>query len=97
MEKDKFEAQLRADGFREIESKELAPRLAQGKHRHAFEVRGMVISGNFTVVQSGDPVVYRPGEIYSVPEGELHDESIGPEGARVVYGKKFSFSGSANR
>ena len=80
MEIAQFEAQLKADGFQEIESKDLSPKPAQGKHRHLFEVRGMVISGEFTVVQPGGPVVYGPGDIYSVPEGELHDEAIGPEG-----------------
>ena len=90
MDRQKFEDQLKADGFQEIESKELAPRDPQGRHRHPFEVRGMVLSGNFSVAQTCDFVVYDPGEIYSVAEGELHDESIGPEGAKVVYGRRFS-------
>jgi hypothetical protein len=51
----------------------------QGKHGTAF-----------LVTQDGGPVTYGPGQIFAVAEGELHDESIGPEGARVLVGRKFS-------
>jgi hypothetical protein len=31
----------------------------------------------------------RPGQVFAVGEGELHDESIGPEGASLLVGGKF--------
>jgi hypothetical protein len=33
-----FEAQLKADGFQEIEKQTLAPRPGKGRHRHLFAV-----------------------------------------------------------
>jgi hypothetical protein len=85
-----FEAQLRADGFQEIELQELMPRTGKGRHRHPFAIRGLILSGTFLLKQKKDPVSYGPGQIFEVDEGELHDESIGLEGARVLVGRKFA-------
>ena len=90
MKASEFEAQLKADGYTEIETQDLDPRPGKGRHRHLFAVRGLVLSGTFIVTQSNGPVTYAPGRIFAVADGELHDESIGPEGARVLVGRKFS-------
>ena len=90
MNESEFEAHLKADGFQEIEKQTLAPRPGKGRHRHLFAVRGMVLSGTFLVTQTGDAVTYGPGQIFAVDDGELHDESVGPDGARVLVGKKFA-------
>ena len=90
MNESDFEAQLKADGFTEIESQDLDARPGKGRHRHLFAVRGLVLSGTFIVTQDSAPVAHRTGQIFSVAEGELHDESVGPEGARVLVGRKFS-------
>jgi quercetin dioxygenase-like cupin family protein len=96
MNEKEFEARLKADGFQEIERQELAPRPGKGKHRHHFAIRGLVLSGTFHVTQNGDPATYGPGQIFAVAEGELHDESIGPDGARLLVGRKFSESKPAS-
>lgn len=90
MDQREFEAQLKADGYQEIELQELAPRPGKGRHRHHFAIRGLVLSGEFLVTQKSDPVSYGAGQIFAVDEGELHDESIGPDGVRVLVGRKFS-------
>jgi hypothetical protein len=90
MDQGEFEAQLRADGYQEIELQQLASRPGKGRHRHLFAIRGFVVSGAFLVTQKGDPVTYGPGQIFAVDEGELHDESIGPHGACILVGRKFS-------
>ena len=89
-----FEKQLKADGFNEIEHQKPDPRPGKGRHRHHFEIRGLVISGTFVVRQTGEPVTYRSGEIFSVAEGELHDEWIEADGAHVLVGRKFSGAGA---
>jgi hypothetical protein len=85
-----FDAQLKADGFQEIEKQTLAPRPGKGRHRHLFAIRGMVLSGTFLVTQTVDVVIYGPGQIFAVDDGELHDESVGPDGASVLVGRKFA-------
>ena len=47
-----FEKQLKADGFNEIEHQKLDPRPGKGRHRHHFEIRGLVIAGTFVVRQN---------------------------------------------
>ncbi len=90
MTESEFEAQLKADGYTEIESQDLAPRPGKGRHRHHFAIRGLVLSGAFVVTQASDPVIFGPGQVFAVALGELHDESIGPDGARLLVGRKFS-------
>jgi quercetin dioxygenase-like cupin family protein len=90
MNEREFETQLKVDGYQEIELQDLVARPGKGRHRHHFAIRGLVLSGTFLVTQNGDPVTYGPGQIFAVAEGELHDESIGTDGARVLVGRKFS-------
>ena len=89
MDKAHFEKNLKDDGFTEIGLQTYEPRPGKGRHRHHFAIRGLVVSGAFIVTQDSEPVTYGPGQIFAVAEGELHDESIGPEGAHVLVGRKF--------
>lgn len=50
MNEQDFEAQLRADGYTEIESQTLEARPGKGRHRHLFAIRGLVLSGTFNVI-----------------------------------------------
>jgi len=90
MNESDFEAQLRADGYTEIETQNLDPRPGKGRHRHLFAIRGLVLSGTFSVTLDSEQVTHGPGQVFAVAEGQLHDESIGPEGARVLVGRKFA-------
>ena len=89
MDTQAFEAGLKTDGYTDIETSTRAPMPRNGEHGHHFAVRGLVLDGAFTVVRDSKPVIYRPGEIFAVDEGCLHCEEIGPEGARLLVGKKY--------
>jgi len=89
MNSNDFEANLKADGYSEIETQSLQPRPAKGQHGHHFSIRGLVLAGAFTVTQDDRRVTYGPGEIFAVAEGHPHDEEVGPEGARVLVGRKY--------
>ncbi len=90
MNESDFEAGLKADGYTEIERQVLEPRSGKGRHRHHFAIRGLVLAETFVVTKDTAPVTFGAGEIFSVSLGELHDESIGPDGARVLVGRKFA-------
>lgn len=90
MNEQDFAAQLKADGFDEIESQTLAPRPGKGRHRHLFEIRGLVLSGTFVVQREGEPVTFSSGQVFAVEHGGLHDEWVGPDGAQVMVGRKFA-------
>jgi hypothetical protein len=87
-----LEAKLKADGYTEIEMQDLAPRPAKGEHGHPFAIRGLVLSGTFIVTQNNKRMVYQAGEVFAVDREFPHDESIGPDGARVLVGRKFAKS-----
>jgi quercetin dioxygenase-like cupin family protein len=89
MDRQQFEAQLKRDGYTEIEAKSLQPRPANDHHGHPFAVRGLVLSGTFTVAQNNNARTYRVGEIFSVAADEEHSEEVGPDGAEVVVGRKY--------
>ena len=89
MDTSAFEAKLKTDGYTEIEIKTYDPRPANGEHGHHFSVRGLVLEGAFIVIRDQKSVTYRTGEVFAVLEGCLHCEEIGPEGARVLVGRKY--------
>ena len=89
MNRQDFEAKLKADGFAEIGAKALTPRPANHEHGHDHTVRGLVLSGAFTVISGGRATTYNPGEIFEVAKGVEHSEEIGSEGAEVVIGRKY--------
>ncbi len=89
MNKQEFETRLKEDGYVEIEAKFLPPRPVNDEHGHPFAVRGLVLSGAFTVTQHNLTKTYRPGEVFSVAAGLDHSEEIGPDGAEVVVGRKY--------
>ena len=84
-----FEAKLKTDGYTEIEIKTYDPHPPNGEHGHHFSVRGLVLDGTFIVIRDQQPVTYRTGEVFAVLEGCLHGEEIGPDGARVLIGRKY--------
>jgi len=90
MNESEFEAQFKADGYTEIETQNLDPRPGKGRHSHLFAIRGLVLSGTFIVTRDSEPVTFGPGQVFAVGHGELHDESIGADGARVLVGRKVS-------
>ena len=89
MDTQTFEAGLAADGYKEIETKRYEPRPANGEHGHHFSVRGLILDGAFTITLEGKPTTYRPGDMFEVTEGRMHFEEIGPEGVRLMVGKKY--------
>jgi quercetin dioxygenase-like cupin family protein len=89
MNKSEFDAQLRADGYTEIETKSVAPKPANDSHGHGFAVRGLVLAGAFTVIQDGISTTYRPGEVFMVAPGREHSEEVGAEGAQILVGRKY--------
>ncbi len=84
-----FEAGLKADGYVEIDTKNYPARPANGEHGHHFSVRGLILDGEFLITTDGKTTAYRPGDIFAVPEGQLHCEAVGEKGVRLLVGRKY--------
>jgi quercetin dioxygenase-like cupin family protein len=89
MQQADFEAELKSAGYVEIETKAIDPRPANHAHAHDYDIRGLVLDGIFTVAQNDKPVTYRAGDVFFVVAGTSHTEEIGPEGAKILYGRKY--------
>ena len=89
MDTSQFEASLKDGGYKEIATKTIEPRPANGQHAHEFSVRGLVNVGEFIVVVDGVPRSYTAGQVFEVASGQLHSEAVGDEGTRITTGRKY--------
>jgi quercetin dioxygenase-like cupin family protein len=89
MQQAAFETELKSAGYVEIETKAIDPRPANNAHAHDYDIKGLVLDGIFIVAQDSKPVTYRAGDVFFVVAGTPHTEEIGPEGARILVGRKY--------
>ena len=87
MDRQTFEAQLRREGY-EIVTNTTSAAKVNPEHSHPFDVKAMVLEGDFTLTRDGKTTVYKPGEVFIMQRGCLHFESYGPVGATVLLGRK---------
>ena len=88
MDRAVFDAELGSAGYTQIETKGLDPKPANTEHAHDYDIRGLVLEGIFIVKRNDQPTTYRAGDIFDVPAGTKHSEEIGPDGARILVGRK---------
>lgn len=88
MNRQEFEAGLKADSFGEIAAIDKPIGYAMGEHRHAFEARALITAGDITLVVNGVATRYAVGDIFRLPADTPHDETAGPNGVSYVVGRK---------
>ena len=82
-----FEFALRREGFA-VERKLLPPARCVPEHAHPFDVRALVLNGEITLTVEGIDYTYRAGDIFVMPAGHRHAETVGPEGVEYVVGRR---------
>jgi quercetin dioxygenase-like cupin family protein len=87
MDKAEFEAGLRSDGFRVVNSS-VKPNLVAPNHCHDFDARAFVLGGEITITRDNTQVTYREGQCFEVPTGCMHAEHVGPEGVALLSGRR---------
>lgn len=75
------------DGFK-IGRTEMVPGRVTPEHDHAWDIRGMVLQGRFTVDLGGSATTYGPGEVFEVAAGVVHSERHDPEGGLLLVGRR---------
>ncbi|HEY5637540.1 MAG TPA: cupin [Burkholderiales bacterium] len=83
-----FEAELRRDGYDDIVLREIPPQTVVKDHSHDFDVRALMLAGDFTLGCNGTATTYRPGEVFTMAAGRKHDEAIGAQGASYLVGRR---------
>jgi quercetin dioxygenase-like cupin family protein len=83
-----FEADLKRDGFAEIDTRSLPPGQVNALHSHPFEVKAMVLEGEITLTVDGTDRSYRSGDVFTMASGCQHAEHVGGSGVSYLVGRK---------
>lgn len=83
-----FRAALARDGYAEPVLVEWAPGQVNDTHSHDFAARALVLDGGFELTVDGRTRSLRAGDTFAVPAGVVHEEVVGPSGARLLSGRK---------
>lgn len=87
MDEATFQGMAEKDGFR-LSRTEMTPGKVTPEHDHAWDIRGLVLSGRFTVDVGGDARTYGPGEVFEVAAGVAHSERHDPDGGLLLVGRR---------
>ncbi len=83
-----FEAELKRDGFLEIETKSMKPNVSVETHAHPYDVRAMVLEGEVTLSFEGRSQTCRAGDTLTMAAGCEHREQYGPKGVTYIVGRR---------
>ena len=87
MDRLEFEAELRREGYRVVNSS-LKPNMVDPNHCHDFDAKLLVLGGEITITRDNTPETFRAGQSCEVPAGCMHAEHVGPEGVAYVAGRR---------
>ena len=87
MKDEQFESALRRDGFA-VERRSMPPSTVVAEHSHPFDVRALVLNGEITLTVEGVEYAYREGDVFVLPAGHRHAESVGPAGVEYLVGRR---------
>jgi quercetin dioxygenase-like cupin family protein len=82
-----FKQDLDREGFKQTEVC-WEPGRTTPEHAHPFDVRGLVLDGEITLKTAGQSTPYRAGQEFVMPAGCPHAEFIGPDGVRILVGRR---------
>ena len=88
MNLDEFEASLKAEGFGEIVTVDRPAGYALGEHQHPFDACALITAGDITLIVGGVATRYSAGQIFRLPAGTPHHETVGAEGMQYRVGRR---------
>ena len=68
MDRAEFEADLRRDGYRVVNTS-VKPNLLSANHCHDFDAKSFVLGGEITITRDNAPATFRAGQCFEVPMG----------------------------
>jgi len=89
MDSERFERQLREEGFRHVYVWSDAPHASYPDHTHPVETAHIVLDGELTLTCGGRTHTCTAGErAPDVPAGAVHSARMGPLGCRYLIGER---------
>lgn len=83
-----FETALKAEGYDEVLLREWAAGQVVPEHTHPFDVRALVLEGEFTLTCGSDARRLKAGDVFELAANVPHSESYGPQGATFLAGRR---------
>jgi quercetin dioxygenase-like cupin family protein len=84
-----FEAELRAQGYREVVDRRMEAGTVNPEHAHEFDARLLILEGEMAVSCGGEEHTYRAGDTFAMAAGRRHTERCGPAGVRYLAGRRY--------
>lgn len=88
MNEDDIINSLRDEGFKGLFIHTDPPGAYYPEHTHSSESCHFVLDGEMTVIMGGKTRIFKKGERFDVPAGELHSAKAGESGCRYIIGEK---------
>jgi quercetin dioxygenase-like cupin family protein len=82
-----FESALRRDGFA-VSRRVLRPGTVVAEHAESFDMRALVVDGEVTLSFDGCDYAYRTGDVFVMPAGVRHAQTVGADGVDYVVGRR---------
>jgi mannose-6-phosphate isomerase-like protein (cupin superfamily) len=83
-----FEAELKRAGYDETKTAGFAAGHDIGTHSHPYDVRALVLEGEFTIAVDGVARTYAPGDVFVLAGNTPHTERVGPVGVKFLIGRR---------
>ena len=96
MDRLEFEADLRRDGYRVVNSS-VKPNLVASNHSHDFDAKAFVLGGEITITRDNNPVTFRAGQCFEVPLLPCYQADAGTAAPSPVRHSKATCAGKASR
>lgn len=84
-----FRAELARQGYGEPEVIERKPDHHNPEHTHDFAVSALILAGELSVTTAAGTTTCKAGDTFLLGAGIPHSEQYGPDGARVVYARRY--------
>ncbi len=89
MNREQFEQELADDGY-SVKESSMQPKPPAAMRTHDFDARLLILEGEITITREDGATTYREGDIYSLPAGTPHFETVGADGVKYVVGRRDS-------
>lgn len=83
-----FRAELAAAGYAGPELVAIEANRHNPEHVHEFAVHLLILDGELSITADGTTTSCRAGDTYKLAAGVAHSEQYGPDGARVLVGRR---------
>lgn len=89
MDTTQFTRELHELGFNEVLTRTWTANQFVDTHTHPFEVRALVLDGEFVLGCDGRSRTLRVGDLFTLEAERPHTERYGPSGATFLVGRKY--------